>query len=315
MILSFFNAIFDFIMFGLIIANISLRKFKDGQKKRFSTILLALIFLVTYFILILINTRAWPSWLELVTVVLALLVIVFLRKKVWPWKRHCPKCGKKLSWDATLGRDSNLCDDCYYEEHPEEKKKKEEEERKMTKSLPQEKINEVCKNATSINEIPWGSWEADERCVITYVIDEDNVLLIHKKKGLGTGYINAPGGHIEIEETKVEAAIRETKEETGLDITDLKEMGTLYFQFKDGLKMLGYVFTATKWSGELIEECEETKPFWTKINEIDYSLMWADDKLWLPEMLKGRKFEGYFLFDDRTLLDSKIEFLEDEDNE
>ncbi|MBQ0071540.1 MAG: NUDIX domain-containing protein, partial [Spirochaetales bacterium] len=63
--------------------------------------------------------------------------------------------------------------------------------------------------------------------------------MIHKKKGLGTGYIIAPGGHVELEETSMEAAIRETKEETGLDCADLEEMGTLHFQFKDGLRMLG----------------------------------------------------------------------------
>ena len=30
-----------------------------------------------------------------------------------------------------------------------------------------------------------------------YLMNEDKVLLIHKKQGLGAGKINAPGGHIE----------------------------------------------------------------------------------------------------------------------
>lgn len=313
MILSFFNTIFDFVMFGLIIANISLRKFKDGQKKRFSIILLALLFLVEYFLLIIINNRSWPVWLEYIVVASGLAIVVIFHKKFWPWKRHCPKCGKKLSWDNTLGRDSNLCDDCYYKEHPEEKQRKEDEERKKLLTLPKNKVDEECKKATKISEIPWGLWEADERCVITYVIDGSKILLIHKKRGLGEGYINAPGGHIEIEETKFEAARRETKEETGLIVGDLKEMGSLYFQFKDGLKMLGYVFVTNTFSGELIDECDETKPFWCEIENIDYSKMWEDDKLWLPQMLEGRKFEGYFLFDDKKLLDSKVDFLQEDD--
>ena len=76
--------------------------------------------------------------------------------------------------------------------------------------------------------------------------------------------------------------------------------------------MLGYVFFAYSYSGELIDECEETKPFWCKVSELDYSRMWEDDILWLPPALEGKKFEGYFLFDGNTLLDSKV-LLEDDD--
>ncbi|MBQ2259591.1 MAG: 8-oxo-dGTP diphosphatase [Spirochaetales bacterium] len=175
-----------------------------------------------------------------------------------------------------------------------------------------EKTEIAINNANSVEEIPWDNWEPTERCVLTYLFDRDRVLLIEKKKGMGTGYINAPGGHIELEETKLEAAIREAKEETGLDVSDLKERGTLYFQFKDGIRMLGYVFFAYSYSGELIDECEETKPFWCKVSELDYSRMWEDDILWLPPALEGKKFEGYFLFDGNTLLDSKV-LLEDDD--
>ena len=45
-----------------------------------------------------------------------------------------------------------------------------------------------------------------------------------KKRGLGEGYFNAPGGHIEEAETAMEAAVRETKEETGVDITDTEKL-------------------------------------------------------------------------------------------
>ena len=130
---------------------------------------------------------------------------------------------------------------------------------------------------------------------------------------MGTGYYNAPGGHIEIEETKVEAAIREAKEETGLEVSNLEEVGTLYFQFKDGIRMLGYVFFAHSYTGELIKECDETRPFWCKIKDLDYSMMWEDDKLWLPMAMEGKHFEGYFVFDDKKMLDSKIVEIEDLD--
>ena len=316
MILNYVTKAFDYVMITVIILNLSMRKYKDAQKKRFSLIILAIVFLVFYVFLLLINQFEFlPMWLEYVDCGLLVLAFVLLRKKIWPWRRKCVKCGKKLNWDAILGRDSNLCDDCHYELHPEEKAQKEEEERKKNPSYSEEKFYEDCMNAEKVDDIKWDNWEPTERCVLTYVIDGDNILLIHKKRGMGTGYYNGPGGHIELEETKTEAAIRETKEETGLDITSLEERGTLYFQFRDGIRMLGYVFVTHSYSGTLIDECDETKPFWAKISKLDYSNMWEDDVLWFPLLLGGKKFNGYFIFDDRKLIDSKIEEISIEDDE
>ena len=108
---------------------------------------------------------------------------------------------------------------------------------------------------------------------------------------------------------------RETKEETGLTVSDLEERGTLRFQFKDGLRMLGYVFFTSNWSGTLIDECEETKPFWTDIASLDYSAMWEDDRLWLPLALEGKKVDGYFIFSDLAMIDSKVVESEEIENE
>ena len=166
------------------------------------------------------------------------------------------------------------------------KEKRAEEEKKKT---PEDKLEESFVNADKVDDINWDQWEPTERCVLTYVTDGDKILLINKKTGLGKGYINAPGGHIEIEETKTEAAIRETKEETGLDVSK------------------------STWSGTLIDECDETKPFWTDISALDYSSMWEDDRLWLPLALSGKKFSGYFIFDDLEMLDSKV--VEEDDEE
>ena len=52
------------------------------------------------------------------------------------------------------------------------------------------------------------------------------VLLIKRKKDPYKGYWALPGGFLEIEETPEEGAKRELKEETGLEINILKEVGT-----------------------------------------------------------------------------------------
>lgn len=311
MILNIFSRIFDYVMILLIVLNLSLRKYRDGQNKRFSTILIALIFLGVYFLLIFVDWLKLPSWCEYISLGIGIVLFVVFRKRLWPWRMKCKECGKKMNWDAILGRDENLCDDCWEKKYPEKKKEREEKEKLSPHVLNAERIDEKCRNAEKVDDVPWGSWEPTERCVLTYVMDGDKVLLILKKRGLGDGYYNAPGGHIELEETSIEAAIRETKEETGLTVSGLVEKGTLRFQFKDGMRMVCYVFSAETWEGEL-KECEEAKPFWTMKNNLDYDKMWKDDKMWLPLLLEGKEFEGWFVFDDREMLDAKVECISEE---
>ena len=311
MILNIFSRIFDYVMILLIVLNLSLRKYRDGQNKRFSTILIALIFLGVYFLLIFVDWLKLPSWCEYISLGIGIVLFVVFRKRLWPWRMKCKECGKKMNWDAILGRDENLCDECLEKKYPEKKKEREEKEKLSPQALSLDKIDERCRNAEKVEDVPWGSWEPSERCVLTYVMDGDNVLLILKKRGLGDGYYNAPGGHIELEETSTEAAIRETKEETGLTVSDLKERGTLRFQFKDGMRMVCYVFTTSVWEGDL-KECDEAKPFWADKNNLDYDMMWKDDKLWLPLLLDGKEFEGWFVFDDREMLDAKVECVSEE---
>lgn len=62
---------------------------------------------------------------------------------------------------------------------------------------------------------------------------QGQVLMGLRKSPYGEGTWSFPGGHLEFEETMAEVAIRETKEETGLDVSELElvsladEMGSL----------------------------------------------------------------------------------------
>jgi len=159
-----------------------------------------------------------------------------------------------------------------------------------------------------IKEIDWESWTPTEEAVISYIIDKNSILLIHKKTGLGAGKINAPGGHIEEGESPQEAAVRETMEEVGLLTRNLIFSGDLYFHFTDGLRLRGTVFLCRDFSGELIET-DEALPFWCPMDRIPWERMWEDDIHWLPQALKGQKFSAKFIFDGDSMVDKEIIFF------
>lgn len=157
-----------------------------------------------------------------------------------------------------------------------------------------------------VKDIDWSTWIPGEKATLLFVLRDGHILLIDKKTGLGAGKINGPGGRIEPGETAREGAIREVQEELCVTPTGVREAGELYFQFVDGYALHGAVFTASGFEGQLCET-REAAPRWTPLERIPYDRMWADDALWLPLLLDGQGFRGYFIFDGDLMLDSLVE--------
>jgi 8-oxo-dGTP diphosphatase len=153
----------------------------------------------------------------------------------------------------------------------------------------------------NFDDVDWSTWTPQQRATLLFVIRDGQILLIHKKRGLGAGKINGPGGRIDPGETPEQCAVREVQEELLVTPTGLKAGGELLFQFVDGLSLHGYVFTATGCNGEP-RETDEAVPLWTPLDRIPYERMWADDRIWLPLMLEGCPFTGRFLFDKDAML-------------
>lgn len=164
---------------------------------------------------------------------------------------------------------------------------------------------ENLKTPHDVLAIDWENWVPKERAVLCFVRDKNLLLLIHKKTGLGKGKVNAPGGRIEPGESAVDAAVRETFEETGVSASELEKVGELFFIFTDGYSLHGSVFFANTFSGTPFET-SEADPFWCAADTIPYDQMWADDIHWLPRILDGKKFKGYFIFDDDVMLSMSV---------
>ncbi|MCK4525589.1 MAG: NUDIX domain-containing protein, partial [Candidatus Andersenbacteria bacterium] len=60
------------------------------------------------------------------------------------------------------------------------------------------------------------------------------ILLGMKKRGHGEGKWNGFGGKVEEEETIEEAAVREMKEESWVEIKEMNKLGILKFEYQDG---------------------------------------------------------------------------------
>mgnify|MGYP001187624926 CR=1 FL=1 len=150
-------------------------------------------------------------------------------------------------------------------------------------------------------EIDWSAWNPVDVAVLTFIRSGGQLLLILKKRGLGCGKFNAPGGRLEPGETPEQAAVRETQEEVGVTPRHLRAAGRLDFAFTDGYSLRCHVFTADAYAGTVIET-DEAAPFWCDETAIPYGRMWSDDRLWLPLLLEGRPFEAQFIFDGDLML-------------
>ena len=135
--------------------------------------------------------------------------------------------------------------------------------------------------------------------VFLYKPKEKRILLAMKKRRFGEGKWNGVGGKLEGNETIIESAVRETKEEIFVEIkeSDLKQVATIAFFFENNKAwdQRATVFFVEKWQHEPLET-EEMKPRWYDIDKIPYDTMWIDDSYWLPRVLNGEKLKATFTF-------------------
>lgn len=160
-------------------------------------------------------------------------------------------------------------------------------------------------DARSLRDIDWDTWAPVDITTVVFVVEDDRALLIRKKRGLGAGKVNAPGGRVEAGETPAAGAARELWEEVRVRAGRLSHRGAISFQFLDGYSTHMHVFRAIAAHGTPVET-EEAEPMWVPLDAIPYERMWADDREWLPRFLAGERFRGWGLFDGDTMLDFRL---------
>lgn len=124
----------------------------------------------------------------------------------------------------------------------------------------------------------------------------DRVLLMRKKRGVGAGLYNGPGGKVEPDETPRECAVREVREELGVAVHDLEKVGELGFAFGGEPTFYCHVFRSADFTGPAVETAEAA-PAWFPVDDLPYDEMWEDDRQWFPHLLAGEPFRGLVAFD------------------
>ncbi|MFH1451137.1 MAG: 8-oxo-dGTP diphosphatase [bacterium] len=150
-----------------------------------------------------------------------------------------------------------------------------------------------------------------KQATLCLLLKEDStgkeILLAMKKRGFGVGKWNGVGGKLDPKKgdrSLVDTAVRETAEEIGVKVKEMEKVALLKFRFpyKNEWNQNVHVFMVHRWEGEPIET-EEMYPQWFKINDVPFDLMWADDEIWFPQVLQGKKLRGDFRFRPGEVID------------
>lgn len=123
---------------------------------------------------------------------------------------------------------------------------------------------------------------------------DDKIVLLVRDKEPFRGSIVVPGGKVEYGETVEEAAIRETREETGLKVK-LKDILGVYSDPKRDPRWhsVSVAFVEEAVGGKL-KGSYEGEPKWYSIDEIDFDNMGFDHGKILKDYMKWKNSKGTF---------------------
>ena len=94
------------------------------------------------------------------------------------------------------------------------------------------------------------------------------------------------GGHLEAGESPAECVRREIREESGLQISDLRLRGVITFILPDWGDELTFLYTA-RTDTESLPECTEGELKWVPLDDVLSLPLWEGDRIFLP-LLQSR---------------------------
>jgi ADP-ribose pyrophosphatase YjhB (NUDIX family) len=138
-------------------------------------------------------------------------------------------------------------------------------------------------------------WKNPIPMVDVIIESNDKIVLIKRGTEPFKGMIAIPGGHMELGETIENAAKREAKEETSLDIELIDILGVYSDPKRDPRKhSIATVFIGKPIKGGLKPGSDAKKALWVDINEINLHELAFDHKKILTDYFKWREKKGTY---------------------
>lgn len=146
---------------------------------------------------------------------------------------------------------------------------------------------------------------------LVYVQHEGKTLMIHrvkKENDFHEGKWNGLGGKFEQGETPEQCAIREIREEAGLEIRNPRLRGLITFPLFDGKDdWYVFLFTAPEWSGELIDS-PEGRLAWIPDDELLNLNLWDGDREFMPWLKQDKFFSARFAYENKKYVGHTVTF-------
>lgn len=146
---------------------------------------------------------------------------------------------------------------------------------------------------------------------LCYIEKDNKYLMLHRVKkvnDLNHDKWVGIGGKFMENETPDECLLREVKEETGLTLTEYRLRGIVTFLSDKWEGEYMYLFTATDYTGEMIE-CDEGNLEWVEIDKVCDLPIWEGDKLFFNELSNGKSFFTMMLkYEGERLIDHSVKY-------